>query len=145
MIHKPLRSDAEAIAEIEAFSPSPWSAAAILSECDRHNGVQFVAVDGKSGPVVGWCCAMVAADEAELLRIAVHVNWRRYGIATALLRKLEGECAQQKVKRIFLEVRAKNKSAQTFYQKYGFSCQYIRKKYYRKPDDDAVIYGKQLS
>ncbi len=134
----------EAIAEIEASSPSPWSAAAILSELDRQSGVQFVAVDGKAGSVVGWCCAMVVGGEAELLKIAVHTSKRRYGIATELLCKLEGECKKEKVGRIFLEVRAKNRSARAFYHKYGFSQQYIRKKYYRKPNDDAVIYGKRL-
>ncbi len=130
--------------KIETSSPSPWSSVSIIDELERQNGVQFVAAEERDKHVVGWCCARVIDEEAELFKIAVDARKRRLGVATALLCKLEGECKKRGARKFFLEVRASNEPARAFYRKNGFTQLHIRKNYYRNPKDDAVIYKKRF-
>ena len=44
-----------------------------------------------------------------------------------------------KVKKVFLEVRCKNKDAISLYEHYGFKKIGIRKEYYSAPTDDALL------
>ena len=45
---------------------------------------------------------------------------------------------------ITLEVRSKNVPAISLYEKYGFVTVGVRKNFYKKPDDDAVLMNLQL-
>ncbi len=140
IIRKPLPTEVEAIAEIERSTLSPWNYSAILSELTEENRLLLVAID-TSGVVVGWCCVMVVDFEAEVLKIAVAPERRHQGIATGLIDKVEAECGM--VETFYLEVRAENTGARSFYQKRGYKNVSLRKKYYRNPTDDAVIYMKK--
>jgi len=46
---------------------------------------------------------------------------------------------------VILEVRPSNLAARMLYNKLGFKVLGIRKKYYRLPEEDALIMGKRLS
>ncbi len=135
----------EAIAKLEAVAPSAWSQVAILKEFERDDGVLLAAFDGRNGPVIGWCCALQVADEAELLKVSVSTKKRRQGVATALLVQLKGECWAQGVAKLYLEVRSQNRAARALYERDGFSQLSVRKGYYRNPKDDAVVYVKNIT
>lgn len=136
--------DIEPVTEIEAGSFSSWSSSSLTSELERSGGVQLVAVNADD-LVVGWCCASQCAGEAELLKISVSEHVKRSGIGSLLLSKLHLELEKKEVKTIFLEVRSQNISAIEFYLKFSYVQVGLRKKYYSLPEDDALIFRKQLS
>ncbi len=89
-----------------------------------------------AGEVAGFIAVRaVAADEHEVLNLAVAVEWRRQGVARRLLehamRVLPGEW--------FLEVRESNGAARKLYEGMGFEAVGRRRAYYRDPEEDALI------
>ena len=77
--------------------------------------------------------------EADILNITVRPEARRQGIATQLLGKI-GELAEPRgVTVIHLEVRESNTPARTLYGKLGFTVDGIRKNYYERPRENAVL------
>lgn len=93
--------------------------------------------------IKGFAVFHQAADEVELLSIAVHLNFQRSGVASALLDFAENFYAGKRVT-YFLEVRFSNESAKSFYLKNGFKEIGIRSRYY--PDgEDAVLMKKEIT
>jgi [ribosomal protein S18]-alanine N-acetyltransferase len=136
--------DVSSIAAIEQTSVSPWSAQLIAGEFERPHGLQLVAVDGDDGAVLGWCCCLYMASEAELLKIAIAPSHRHHGVGTALLLRLEDGCRDRGCSSLFLEVRAANTAAIGLYEKLKYYRIGCRKRYYNTPQDDALILRKTL-
>ena len=84
-----------------------------------------------------------AAQEAELLRIAVSPDVRRQGLAHRLLEESERFLLGEGISALFLEVRTSNTAARALYETLGWAQQHTRKAYYRD-GEDAAIYGKRL-
>ncbi len=139
----PLRlEDLEAVAWIEATSPSPWNLMQVKAEFQNTDSIQLAAY--LAGKLVGWCCGRVATGEAELLKIAVGPLYRQKGIASRLLARLERRLACLGAAAVFLEVRSQNTAALNLYLQTGYLRVGCRKKYYFMPEDDAVILRKNL-
>ena len=136
--------DVDAVAAIEAGCLSPWSREQITSELERREGFVFVAVTSAE-VVQGWCCGLLAAIDAELLKVAVCSTWQRQGVATDLLKKLFCRLAAQGGQQVFLEVRSQNFPARKLYVNHGFLEIGRRKNYYKQPVDDAVILVRKLN
>jgi ribosomal-protein-alanine acetyltransferase len=136
--------DVEAVLELEESSASAWSLSSVKSELERDNGVRLVAVQPGEQELLGWCCGMVVADEAELLKIVVTSGARQRGIGTSLLVQFEKQCQELRARKVFLEVRGQNTVARALYIKCGFTEISVRKGYYREPKDDAIIYVKKM-
>lgn len=134
--------DLEAILQIEQASFSPWTLSQLADEIKQKNSLLFVALLQRE--LVGWCCSRIMAPEAELLKIAVHQDYRRQGIAALLLHQLEQKLGGNNVTDVYLEVRSLNETAVKFYLKFGFFQVGFRKKYYSSPQDDALIYKKEI-
>ena len=132
--------DAAEIAEIEkeCFSDN-WSEKAILMQIDR----QQIIVYKDGSKIIGYCIFMTAADEGEILRIAVKNNMRRSGIGQKILNCAISIMAQRGAEELFLEVRASNDAAISLYEKAGFIKTGIRKNYYENKED-AVLYNLNL-
>jgi [ribosomal protein S18]-alanine N-acetyltransferase len=73
-----------------------------------------------------------APDEIEILNLAVDPLHRRAGVAKALLSALPKGS-------VFLEVRKSNFAARAFYRQAGFEEVGARPRYYRHPDEDAIV------
>src|SRR5215470_11438812 len=82
--------------------------------------------------------AIAAAEEMELLNLAVGPHWRRKGYASALLNAALQECREQGQEAVFLEVRESNVRALSFYKKHGFAQTGKRPNYYRNPEEAAL-------
>jgi len=96
----------------------------------------------------GFALARVAADEAELLTIAVLPGARRQGVAHGLLDALETDLQKRGVTRIFLEVSGENAPAIALYRAAGYVQAGQRASYYRHPDgrvEDGLILSKHLA
>ncbi len=87
------------------------------------------------GVCAGYLCASALYGEAEILRIAVHPDCRRRGIARALLREFFENFPDYAT---FLEVRASNTAARALYESEGFAAAGVRRNYYEHPAEDAV-------
>ena len=79
-----------------------------------------------------------AADEAELLTLAVAPERRRQGAATRLIERMIAICEDSRVARIFLEVAADNAAAISLYRGAGFAQVGERVDYYRRSAGKSV-------
>lgn len=122
--------DLAAIAAIQEMSPeaSQWDPASYLDyECSVATG---------DGRVLGFLVVrQVAADEREILNLAVDPAERRRGVARKLL---ESELRRPK-NQWFLEVRASNSSAIKLYESAGFRKAGWRESYYSNPAESGIV------
>lgn len=132
-----------AVAAIEAGSPSAWKPLQVEAELQREGGLALVAVT-ENGNVLGWCCGFVVAGDGELLKIAVHPDHRRGGIARQLLDDFCTGLSEQGAVQLFLEVRSCNRAALQLYVEKAFQETGRRAHYYTDPVDDAVILLRSL-
>lgn len=128
--------------ERAAFEHDPWTEAMLRGELGADGAFQLVApAEGSNGRLAGYATFRLVADEAELLRIAVHPRARRRGLARKLLESGLEELERRSVRRCFLEVRCHNLPARALYAGLGFEQVGVRKGYY--PDgSDGLVYRK---
>lgn len=128
---------AEVIAiEQESFS-DPWSEEDFRSSfLDEKNGYLVAVIDDR---VAGYCGCWGVAGEGDIYNVAVKKEFRRQHIAEKLLRALIQMSAERGITSFTLEVRATNEPAISLYRSLGFESAGIRKDFYSKPKEDAVI------
>jgi len=97
------------------------------------------------GRITGFIVARRLREEAEVLNLAVRPETRKKGIGGVLLQAAVEELRHRGVTRIYLEVRESNTRAKSFYQKHGFAVTGVRPKYYREPDEAAILMEKKLT
>lgn len=118
-----------------AVSPSPWSARA-FADLLAAPGTILATRPG------AFALARVAADEAELLMIATHPDFRRRGRARACLAEIIRAASRAGAATLHLEVAADNRSARALYHAEGFARSGLRQGYYQRPDghrQDALL------
>ena len=71
--------------------------------------------------VIGFAVSRMAADEAEILSIAVAASHRGRGLSRDLLLTHLGHLAGRGVRTVFLEVEEKNAPARRLYERAGFA------------------------
>ena len=120
--------------------PDPWSYRDVADLIATEGAMCFTATD--DGKVVAYVLGRLIPPEGEIYRVAVKDEYRRRGGGYRLLdyamktsRGAGLECA-------FLEVRSMNEPAIKLYKAYGFTEVGRRKKYYRDPEDDAIVMMK---
>ena len=129
--------------ERAAFS-LPWDEASIRAELENPLALWLVA-EGEDGTVQGYVGSQTCFEDADILNVCVAPEARRRGIAAALMRELELRLAPKGAERITLEVRASNLPALRLYEKLGYAQVGLRKNYYEKPREDALILQKRIS
>lgn len=139
--------DVPAIHAIERGSFSdPWSKSAFQQALQAPEVHLAVATDGSTpiepserAPIVGFVAVRVAADEAEILNVAVDPAARGAGVGRALLRHALGVAASAGALATFLEVRPSNAAALALYKAFDFVPVGQRRRYYRAPVEDALV------
>ena len=130
------------IAQLEKICFSdPWSERSIASELDNQLAFWLVATEGET--VAGYIGSQTVMDETDMMNVAVHPDFRRQGIAEALIHNLVEQLTVMGSHCLTLEVRASNAPAIALYEKLGFSEIGRRKNYYRNPREDALILRKE--
>lgn len=141
MVKYMTKSEANGVFEISrACFSMPWSLDGIMAELDNKNSVTLVYMEGDN--VVGFVNAHFVLDEGYINNIAV--STKRAGIGGKLLANLIKVAASRKLAFLSLEVRESNSCAIAFYEKYGFFVAGMRKNFYDKPQESALIYSKNL-
>lgn len=100
----------------------------------------YIAHYSESKQIIGYIIYWIIEDLIEIHHIAVKNEFQRRGVGSTLIRFLLADARKKKVKQIFLEVRQSNSVAIQFYDKFGFKQVRRRKKYYRNPEEDALVY-----
>ena len=103
---------------------------------------EFIAAINPDGTVLGYVGMMYVLDEGYISNVATDLPWRRQGIADALIGRLCAICEGLRLSFVSLEVRAGNAPAVALYEKHGFAPVGLRKNYYERPREDAVIMTK---
>lgn len=138
--------DLPSVLEIESLSfPNPWREMTFRGEI--HNepiSFPFVIVHKLQKKVIGYIIFWCIKDRAQINNIAIHPNFRRMGIAEAVLREVLDHIKMAGTKFVTLEVRPSNVAARSLYGKLGFEILGIRESYYHDPWEDALIMGKRL-
>ena len=98
--------------------------------------------------IIGFAVSRMAADEAEILSIAVAAGHRGRGLSRNLLLTHLGHLAGRGVRTVFLEVEENNQPARRLYQRAGFSVAGRRERYYRQASGEqlnALLMRRDLS
>ena len=130
------------VAELEKVCFSdPWSENSVASELNNKLSLWLVAVEGDA--VLGYIGSQTVMDETDMMNVAVHPDFRRKGIAEALVNGLVEHLKTMGSHCLTLEVRASNAPAIALYGKLGFAEIGRRRNYYRNPREDALILRKE--
>ena len=130
------------IAELEKICFSdPWSERSIASELNNRLAYWLVALE--EDVVAGYIGSQTVMEETDMMNVAVHPDYRRKGIAEALVNGLVAALKEQGSHCLTLEVRASNEPAKMLYEKLGFAQIGRRPNYYRNPREDALILRKE--
>lgn len=129
--------DVKDIARMETdYFPDSWSENSVLTHIKNQKVITL-----KFGEtLLGYCIFMTAADEGEILRIAVDKKLRGAGLGKKLLSSVLCEMKEDGINEVFLEVRSTNQGAIALYKSVGFEEIGIRKGYYRDNGEDARLF-----
>ncbi len=130
--------DVPGVAAVDiACFPTHWSVQSYRNELQNLHAAYFVARD--KGQVIGFAGMWIALDEAHITMLAVVGEYRRRGIAKALLVRLLREARRRGCTAATLEVRSRNTAAQALYRSFQFEWTGRREGYYTDTNDDAEI------
>jgi ribosomal-protein-alanine N-acetyltransferase len=137
-IRKLATSDVPAVLAILQESPeaAAWSQESLLQLASIEPTAWVAEVNTA---VVGFLIGRIAADEFEILNMAVSLAHRRRGIGSKLLESGLEFSRVTGGARVYLEVRASNEPAIALYKRHGFTECGRRGQYYRDPVDDAAL------
>ena len=139
-------ASAEHIGQIEEIEKqcfsSPWTDEQLKTQLDSERHVFLTAIN--DGQVLAYVGMMFVLDEGYISNVAASPSYRRMGIADALIEALIKRAEALELAFVTLEVRAGNEPAKALYSKHGFVPVGLRKNYYDKPTEDAVLMTKYL-
>jgi len=128
--------------EIECFF-SPWTEKDYM-EMQKQSSFNSWLLEIPDVSSVGILAFNSVQPELEILRLGIHPNWRKNGLAELMLEELERFSKKYKMDSIWLEVDVSNKPAKSLYRKTGFKEMNIRKGYFRNRLGDALLLKKSL-
>lgn len=123
--------------EKQCFS-MPFTRQQLISQMPDKMHVLLVA-QNESGDAMGYVGMMYVLDEGYISNVAVAPEFRRMGIADALIEMLKAVADELKLSFVTLEVRESNEPARNLYKKHGFTDVGRRKNYYDMPTEDAIL------
>jgi len=136
-------ADLDPVLAIESASfPAPWCREHFVNELEARYSFPYIAEVDET--VVGYVCLMSLFEEAQILDIAVDPLLRGNGVARLLMDHAVSVALEKGAVVLSLEVRASNVAAIALYERCGFMCAGLRKKYYEGMED-AVLMEKRLS
>lgn len=133
---EPRHLAAVAALEAQCFS-CPWPSELFARQLTDGRHVLLCAVADDA--VVGYGSFEYVLDEGYIGNVAVDSAQRRRGLGRALVEALLEQGRMLGLAFLTLEVRAGNEPARSLYEAMGFQAVGIRKNYYEKPMEDAIL------
>jgi ribosomal-protein-alanine N-acetyltransferase len=133
--------DLDGILAVDAVTfTNPWTREMYEWEARRSDVSRlYVAYPQAGGALIAYCSVWVIYDELHINNLAVHPDWRRLGVARALLDVVLREAGDAGAQAATLEVRRSNAPALKLYEGLGFAVEGVRRGYYTQPDEDALV------
>ncbi|WP_375413586.1 ribosomal protein S18-alanine N-acetyltransferase [uncultured Bradyrhizobium sp.] len=139
--------DAHRLAQLHGASfHRGWSEGEFEQMLSERNTLAHRLRQGRA--VIGFAMSRMAADEAELLSIALEARCRGRGLSRNLLLTHLGHLAGHGVRTVFLEVEENNQAARRLYDRAGFTVAGRRERYYKQASGEqlnAVLMRRDLS
>ncbi len=131
-----LKDVAEIVKIENACFSVPWMEQGVCESVENENTHLYIAlIDGETAGYMG---VQIFSGEGYVTNVATLPEFRRRGVARALInRALENE-----MDFLTLEVRESNASAISLYDSLGFERVGVRPRFYRSPDENAVLMTK---
>ncbi len=143
VVRKASSDDIPRVFEIEIeVTPNPWKEHYFAAEIGNPLSFFYVAEERETNDIAGYIVFWLIDDLMELHNIAVASQFQRKGVANALMEFMIQVASECDIQEIFLEVRASNAPAIFLYEKFGFIFNGVRKNYYSKPREDALLYRR---
>jgi ribosomal-protein-alanine N-acetyltransferase len=131
--------DVPIVAQLDQLSFTlPWTERSFHFEV-TSNPASRCWVAEHAGSIVGVVVAWLLVDDMHIATIATHPDFRRQGIAQALLAHVLKLGADEGAVSSFLEVRESNLAAQAMYRKFGYEVTGRRPQYYKDNGEDAIL------
>jgi len=138
------KNDLSEVAELEKMYFSvPWSRESLRQSLERPEYL-FLVVE-EEGKAVGYGGFFQVLEEGNITNIVIDQRYRGNGLGKALVRALLEEGKRMGIRAFTLEVRAGNAAAICVYKQLGFVQEGVRKRFYEKPAEDALIMWKRFS
>jgi [ribosomal protein S18]-alanine N-acetyltransferase len=130
------------VIEVAQF-PEPWSRTMLIDEITNIENRRYtVAVEGTT--IIGYLGVMFVMDELHINTIGTLPGNEGRGVATSLMDEAWEDAKARDIGRATLEVAVSNERAQALYARYGFRPVGIRKNYYERIQEDALILWADL-
>jgi ribosomal-protein-alanine N-acetyltransferase len=138
------RRDVPELLDIEvAQFPEPWTRSMLLDEISNVETRRYtVALEDKK--IIGYLGVMFVMDELHVNTIGTLPGYEGRGVATSLMNDAWVVAKEKGVRRATLEVAASNTRAQQLYFRFGFAPVGVRKNYYERTQEDALILWAEL-
>ena len=132
---------AETVASVAALEKccfsTPWSEKQIAEELENEWALWVVARCDDA--FAGYLGIQYGPDGADIMNIATVPKLRNRGVASALLADMFVRLDALGLAWLTLEVRASNEAAIRLYEQHGFARVGLRKNYYTRPREDAIL------
>ncbi len=128
--------------EIEAY-PEPWTVGMFREEmCSSRS---YFRAAFAADTLIGYSGFWLAADEVHVTSVTVAQSYRGNGYGREQLVHLLDAAIKKGAATAILEVRQSNNGARQLYETEGFQAVGLRKGYYSKTKEDAVVMTKDLA
>ena len=140
MIRRMEKRDLLQVEAIEtALFSDAWSEQGFEDTLNSPYVSSLVAIDEAEDTILGYIIMYVSFEEGEISNVAVAKSAQNRGIGSALMQAILEKGLEESVTRFILEVRVSNTPAIALYKKFGFTEIGIRRDFYEKPREDALI------
>ncbi|MDF2511869.1 MAG: hypothetical protein K0S04_1735 [Herbinix sp.] len=138
LIRKMIEGDLAEVCSIEQETFSdPWSEEDFCNSMREANNTYLVVEI--EGMIAGYCGYWGICEEGYIYNVAVKKEFRRHHIGYQMLKELINDAKSRGIASLTLEVRISNEPAILLYEALGFERAGIRKDFYTKPKESAVI------
>ena len=142
MIRRMREADLEGAARLEKrYFSVPWTREQLGESL--QSGQYLFLVAEENGQVAGYAGLLRVMDEGDVTNVVVDEAYRGKGLGTRLMAALLEEGRGCGMKEFTLEVRVSNQRAIRLYESLGFVQEGIRKRFYERPVEDALIMWKR--
>jgi [ribosomal protein S18]-alanine N-acetyltransferase len=140
-------ADAPALIALEQSAPTAahWSPEHYHAALSPTQSERLALITEEGTQTLGFLIAREIGNEWEIENVVVSAPIRRKGLASQLLEEFLHRARLRSAKTVFLEVRESNLPARRLYEKHGFAECGCRERYYRGPQEDAIVYRTTLS